>query len=734
MPRRIEVNSSLSEEERLRMLLTRADALRETPNLELKADWLLSGELGSSLWKTKNGGKEYLVGTEWRNTLNVSFDIVLPDNTNLLDEKNKRFLNLIQHWSFFLRQGIFSPLVGPETWQSHVYSALRFVQWLVKHDALFLSREFGFELLSQDAITELFGDLAKGSWSEALDVRGTIISGLISMAGLDYSSTEDMDVYNLKSEIVEKICPIIEASGGYKTVIRPAGLKLVSRAWLAKKFNIPYDLLRNYDASAVLRQFEPTYQHPHLLMTRPKHRLYPSQNCPLLKDCINRPTSNETYTDNVSRLSFFLETAKRFPAYAGIIPELDIPAASAEFEKQTRARTHHNLMPIGTGLYLLDQAFNWIINYGKYIAEITINFTKWSYEYQVSAQRMKDSKETRAKKLHCALQDCCAKSATLYPEAHNALLITTINKQYRKANAPLSLKAALQSLVGACAYIIAGLKPSRYTEIQSLDRNCIIPISLHNKREVNYWIWYELGKSGVLGHNDKASAPLPEIAVKAIELLQYMGKSFAQIFHDDSDSAERLFYLPIRLNWAQPSNGGHVQTLDTLLDRFCDAARSPIDEYGRRWYARVHELRKLFLITLFWHGKHLNLDAARFAAGHENIRHTIEYVEADIAGAEISKIEAEYVDDRLIKLETDRVNRDHNPGLCMLYQKVCDNFGVDHLESVPEKQYFEYLIQLKKSGAYDIKPILVTTSDQVTQFEIAIIYGEVYDEIYSQSN
>lgn len=723
---------TLEDKLKLEQLLAQSRSLRGIANVSFRASWLLEGGEGDALWKTRNGGKEKLINGNWNYTINASFDVIMPDGTNLLDPCNTIFLKAVQKWSFLCRQGLVGETIGPTAWQAKTCWAINFVRWLVLNDPDLNSRNMGLMLLTDDHIGKLLEDLARGNWVEALSIQSRLRDGLLELSGVDATNTPS-EQFNLNEESVRKIYSAIEKNNGFTAKPGIGGQRLVSRTWLSKVFAIPEPLLRKTSSTSLfLRQFEPDLQHPHLYISRQTSRQFPSQNCPLLNEISNTPVAFSTYQNNFINLRSFLKHSPFLFENTSNFDNTLVDDLSKNFEHLTRNRRHHNLLPISTGLELLNKAFKWVLIYGPYLTEVSAAYTLALVKYKKSSQWSLDNNNTRGKKLDGVLFQACEKANRDFPSAHSELAITSRNRPFRLTGIDPSLKAAVQGLVGACAFIIAGLKPSRQTEIHNLNRNCITKGHFKDEKYCNSWIWHELGKSGVIGFNSNSSEPIPEICVKAIHTLQNLGDHFREIFDDKHESSGKLFYFPTGSGWEIPDSFSGTSTVDICLDKFCDLACSPLDKYGRRWYVRTHELRKLFLITLFWHAKHYNLESARFAAGHKDLYHTLDYIEATIPGDEISRIEAEYVDDRLIKLESKEIDSRENKGLCALYNDVCLKFNVSHIESVPEKLYFGYLKQLRASGTYNLKPILINTTDGTPDYEIAVKYGELNDNKYNQ--
>lgn len=137
---------------------------------------------------------------------------------------------------------------------------------------------------------------------------------------------------------------------------------------------------------------------------------------------------------------------------------------------------------------------------------------------------------------------------------------------------------------------------------------------------------------------------------------------------------------------------------------------------------------------LFWHGKYHVLDAVRWVAGHTQADHTYAYIEANVPGEEITRIEAEYVDEKLIMLERNSVGREGNLGLAALYDCVCSHFNVNSIEGVRGDEYFNYLADLRAADTYSLKPYSVFTegdTGEVCGLEIAVKFMDISDEKYN---
>ena len=263
-----------------------------------------------------------------------------------------------------------------------------------------------------------------------------------------------------------------------------------------------------------------------------------------------------------------------------------------------------------------------------------------------------------------------------------------------------TLDEALRVLIGSCIVCMALLKPSREEELTHLKRNCL------REGAGGYRINFNLGKSNAGEAWQDEDRPIPVIAAKAIHLLQRLGENLSTLFAEDRKIGDKLFYLPKTEGiGAMKANSS---LLNHHLDIFCDFVGLPPDSEGRRWYVRIHEMRKWFLLLLFWSGRFDVLDAARWIAGHTDAKHIYAYIEKEFPGEELPQIEADYAIDRVYRREQERKRGNgevaSKDGVDALYEAVLRHFNVETLTMVPESEWTGYVLSLRKDEQFHLEP------------------------------
>lgn len=269
------------------------------------------------------------------------------------------------------------------------------------------------------------------------------------------------------------------------------------------------------------------------------------------------------------------------------------------------------------------------------------------------------------------------------------------------------------------------LKPIRSSELSKLNRNCLST----NTGSGGAFMRHRVGKTGALGINDEIERPIPYLAAYAIQLLQVLGASLSRIYEDKSEYAKQLFYIPGR-GFKRLTGKYADWKLNLCIDSFCDSIKLPSDKLGRRWYVRVHEMRKFFLLIVHRHVGDSSKELLRYLAGHSNYRHIDDYVAYDVSDSEAVRYESECIDDKLIALEKGLLPKNQNQGLLALHTKVLKDFNVTSISTLNNKEFLKYLDRLAHQPDFAINTYTIrleTYDDEVFAIDFAIRLGELKD-------
>jgi hypothetical protein len=678
---------------------------------DYRAPWLLSA-FDSPVWHTTNRGREEHIQGHWRNTIDIDWNQLLPNGAWLVDPEYALLLSTLKKMCVLLRSGYVGRGLAPGNWRLATAQLLLVARWLVLHEARYQPARHAFALLDQNALNLLLSQISRGSWIEALQIPQRLLSAWYARAfGEPCPQTFLDNPYTLPSEVCGTLTLWLTSQSCYVTRRGGVhhGLHNLDRVRLALQVNTSTVFLMASNWVRVFcRQFEPDFRHSPLLLSTCMYTEYPDQTTRARQDTARSTASFGTLEQVAVTLGRILGAHRHL---ADAIPspgELSVKKAFDLAKAHTRSAGHHPFIPIATGLAYLNEAMRWVHSYGEAIVDYylaTISHLDFSTVNTLSKQVKRDA----VRKAFASVQ----RTAFLV-EHHgrtqplaDALGIQTFNRGNGKAKfealrqAP-TLVEALDVLIGACIICIALLKPSREAELTHLTRECL------TRRHDGYYLRFDLGKSNAGEAYQTRDKPIPVITAQAIRLLQRLGETLSKAFGETRKRKDSLFYLPCAcLGIAINPN---PKMLSNSLDRFCDYVGLPPDTEGRRWYVRVHEMRKWFLLLLFWAGRFDVLDAVRWIAGHVDVAHTYAYIEEQFPGEELPGIEAEYSIDRLrrwdrAKRETDSAACPADePGLDALYDRVRRHFNAASLVMIPEPQWTDYVTALRAEGGFSLYP------------------------------
>lgn len=718
------------EEIRIRAMIEQAELQSKIykKSHSYQADWLVRGGIGSPEWLVSFPGSPELH--------NMNFERLMADGTKLTDDFNKKLLETVQKWLFHCRMGTITGKPAAQArWLTYFSFALNLASRANLYQEIYNTSEHGFKLFDEDACRAICEVFSQGGWTAALLLKERFIAHLLDILPLSYS-LEDLllDPDTLPPELTNKAIAyftknkLYAASAQSSTYVKG----LLSRDYIGSILGRPPTSLHNANFRLFIRQFEPSLTHDHLLQKGVRKNLHNTQNTRTLEDAADGAMGVSAFTDNLVMLKLFFQGHDILPQD---IPELNfnVDELVLEHAQYLKPSGHTKLLPLEIGFKCLNQASKWIVVYGEAIVESLIFYTE---EFIAIDQNNSLSKQSVKKnKLFQQTKHLWMTKGMLNLPAQplfESLNITRLQTKEKK-NFPLdqsNYKMVMEAFFGACAIIIGIVKPIRNTELSTLDRNCLSTDNGNNGAFMRHMV----GKTGALGVNSFIERPIPYVAAHAIQLLQVLGESLTTIYGDKSEYANSLFYIPGR-GFKCPSGKKVDWKLNLCIDTFCDAVKMPVDKLGRRWYVRIHEMRKFFLLLVHRHLGDSGKELLRYMAGHSNRHHIEDYTAYDPSDSEAIRYESECIDDKLIALEKGLLAEDQNQGLLALYTKVLKDFKVTSIATINNKEFLKYLDKVLQQPEIDMTTYTVrleTFEDEIYAIDFAICLGDKKDAKYDK--
>lgn len=265
---------------------------------------------------------------------------------------------------------------------------------------------------------------------------------------------------------------------------------------------------------------------------------------------------------------------------------------------------------------------------------------------------------------------------------------STANEFFTQLREGSCLFNMLEVLWGSIAVIVGALTARRVSELEDLTAASIV------EDQGSYFLAFDLRKANVREHRKRALRPIPGIAAEALKLLAKVSSTLQELGYQ---TGGRLFEAPYSA-WNRQTYFGTCQPdLSRFFDRFCDYHQTGVDEMGRRYYVRAHQLRRNFAMLFFWNGSFGGIEVLRYFLGHSKPSMTYRYITEAVSGKVLRRVKAGVAKD-LVKRDDAAVEE--------LSQLVCERYGLtlDELHILPERDVIDYIEDLMMSGEAEIEP------------------------------
>jgi len=696
---------------------------------EFKAGWLLSG-YNSDIWHATNRDKEKNINGEWKNTLTINWGVTLPNSLSLIDKKYEIMLDVLKSSSFLLRSGFLSSNATGLSWHKTTLTWLSFARWVILHEETFRPDRFGLSLIDQNSLNFLFRQLSIGGWLEALQIPQRLLERwMLSVFGEGYDETLIENPYSISTKMILVISEYLNDTRQYTELSsgRFKQRRIVCRNSTLNSINESFSTFNNsYKLTAFFRQFETDFSDSELLVPVNLSTEYPHHKTQKTKNAGLSSISIGTVKNIKTRFKSLLASYQHKPEYMIPIDTVSLNAAYHKSYKYTKPPSHTPFIPADVGFKYLNESIKWVHCYGDALVDfylMVVNEIDVPDLQKISRNKRYKLTVNAFNKSLGFIEEQIVNGDEYYKCIHE-LNITSFkaksdNVDFSRIRKNPTLSEAVDIFVGACTNCISFLKPSRDDEIVFLDRDCLI------FKNGGYFLNYRLGKSNYDDLMQTVMRPIPYVTAKAIMILQKLGDGLSSKYGDAGVTSNRLFCLPhISLGKLRSIDLGF---LNTCLDKFCDYVAISPDELGRRWYVRIHEARKWFLILLFWSGKYDVLDAARYIAGHTDVEHIYAYIENEFPGECLKSLDSEYTANRLYEYDYSNCQGNYDDGLDELYSKVINHFGVNKLCMIPSNEWKDYVSALREEEIFYIQPhsIYAKNSKDIVGINVSFVLSEV---------
>lgn len=700
---------------------------------DFTAPWLLS-PIHAFSWRIRKGEETRYVEGNLTNYYEYQWSTQLYDGSNLIDQKNRWLLQNLQRIAFLARElpG------GPKTFlsfKSILWSLNFFVRWMFVQGDVLDPRSHAFTKMTRAHFADLFIDLSKGGTFFALRYPQRFIQAVFPLALNRNPNDEELDQpLNLSINVCSQISQWLMANKYMRMHTRTSSRELTPRpSSIAKLIGIDSDRIRSSPKwQAFLRQFSVSDDGvgggDRLISQAKCRREMPSQRALTTEEVRDVGVSEKTLHKYFDDLKYIVALHRHLP---------DVCPNPMAFKPQelrqlivnvTETSSHTPWIPLPIAMAYTTEALRWVHVYGEDLVSMYLETYRALHAQGllVSAPMPEKDNPTNADIVAVYKEFAVRRdqylSLVAIPESLTPIAISgwgcyassTGKKVYEKLRASPSMTDAIMVLVGAITVVVTMTKPMRESEFRALKRECLLYMDGDG-----YWLSQDLRKKNVEDVRPEDARPIPTIAARAIQLLRRLTDGIKEIIgNTDPWLRDSLVTLPSFGNFEASVSVMHAVRLTQVLDAFCDYVALPLDEKGRRWYLRIHEMRKSFLITFFWTYRYSNIDAARWIAGHSDASHIYAYIQANFPGEELPALEAEYACQVLREYQeagTPAGIRDVDA----LYRTVCEHFSVRDVSWIDGSMLKDWLELQFELQEFEIVPYTIKNPDGGMVTEIA---------------
>jgi len=206
------------------------------------------------------------------------------------------------------------------------------------------------------------------------------------------------------------------------------------------------------------------------------------------------------------------------------------------------------------------------------------------------------------------------------------------------------------------------------------------------------YLIFDLGKSGTADQREAAAKRIPPVAVRFIREIERLQDGLIKIGMIGEQT--NLFSYPCGTGNSALSDSYLVYFSHTN-DYFCDYFQLPLDNEGRRYYIRQHQLRRFFAMLFFWSNSFGGLETLRDFMGHTDAEHVYRYITESTPGTLLRSVQAEWAAEA-VKTQWAAAND--------LADLVATRFDTRNFRVLRDDELVEYIEDLLEEGLVTIEP------------------------------
>lgn len=154
------------------------------------------------------------------------------------------------------------------------------------------------------------------------------------------------------------------------------------------------------------------------------------------------------------------------------------------------------------------------------------------------------------------------------------------------------------------------------------------------------------------------------------------------------------------------------------IDLFCDYFQVDVDDNGRRYYLRQHQLRRFFALVFLNSGYGASIELLQWMFGHSDPEHIWNYITEELPGKELRNTLAQALSERMASGKASEYTD--------IIDLIEDHFGTRSVSVMDTEQLSGWLDFLMESGELKLEPVFLE-NDSGYRVELLTIVRKKYE-------
>lgn len=370
-------------------------------------------------------------------------------------------------------------------------------------------------------------------------------------------------------------------------------------------------------------------------------------------------------------------------------------------------------VPPEVALHCLGHAVHFVLTYGDDLVNYAIQVKK-----RIHAEQIRRDALGIARNVSYLDNQQSLSLRSGMPESLEPLQIDQIHSIFRGSSQPvfsadggkpvaatirehMGLVDALHLLEASMMVIVGTTSARRQVEVRKLEDDCLARIV-----GTGWYLKFGLGKDVFGNAQGQLARCIPNLAAQAVGQVRRLNRTWRALHGDPS--TRLLTGVAGNFDACKKATGKQI---NCRLDLFCDYIEVPLDKNGRRWYLRMHEMRRFWAYSFFYKFGLGDLHTIGWFLGHRESEQTWAYIRESFDGRddEMRQIKAAYASSILGGNSSD--NDASKLAVSEIRSLILQHFDCTQIQFIDQDDLRAYLEEILEEGILEIEPAFIRDTD-----------------------